>query len=442
MPLDNNNIPYCITEARTRLIVKHVFFSVILYEQCQLVVVADSDDLWRGMPVPTACTDGKHIVINLEFFESLQLEERVFVLAHEVYHAMALHPRRMAYYRINGLFGHVFYGSMYNIAADAVINQCLVTDKIGRMPKQGVLFPNGIRRKDGSVYTITGQETPEVVYEIMLETAKKMPPPPGGGSGDGPGGPGGPGDGQQIIDDNRGQGEADTDLVEADTQTASQINEEEMRAAIQSAANQAKARGTLPAGLQAFIDEFLEPQVNWEEQLRTAIVMRSNPETFDWNKANRRQLLRGLYMPRRVGRTCGPVAIGIDTSGSVSNEELSAFMGESSAILSDVNPEKVYVIWCDAVVERVDELDSAEDLLQLTKAEGIPGRGGTAFSPVFEHVRDNIDDEVAFIIYMTDGHAPFPEAELQDIAPTIWVMSTDVEAPFGTNIHLDISGRQ
>ena len=164
MPLDK--IPYTITEARTRLITKHVFFSVILYEQCRLVVV-DNNTTWRGMPVPTACTDGKHIVINVDFFSTLTLDERVFVLAHEVYHAMAMHPKRMKYYRTNGLFGYEFGAELYNIAADAVINQCLINDRIGKMPQQGVLFPNGVKHEDGRHYTITGTETPEDVYEYL-----------------------------------------------------------------------------------------------------------------------------------------------------------------------------------------------------------------------------------------------------------------------------------
>ena len=88
MPLPETEIPYMITECRTRLISKHVFFSVILYEQCRLVLVENTEDVWRGTPCPTAMTDGKHIVINLEFFASLSLDERIFVLAHEVYHAI------------------------------------------------------------------------------------------------------------------------------------------------------------------------------------------------------------------------------------------------------------------------------------------------------------------------------------------------------------------
>lgn len=440
MPLDGNNIPYCVTEARTRLITKHVFFSVILYEQCRLVCVENEQDLWHGMPVPTACTDGRHIVINVEFFNTMTLEERVFVLAHEVYHAMAMHPRRMKYYRANGLFGHEFSGKLYNIAADAVINQCLTTDRIGCMPKQGVLFPSGVTHEDGRRYIIKGTETPEDVYEYLMRRQKPNDQGGGAADGEGEGSSSGKGEGEQTISDQGGQGSAEGDLVEADTKTESEINETEMKASIQSAANQAKARGQMPAGLKQFIDDFLEPEVNWEEQLRSAIVSRSNPDRYNWSKPNRRMLLRGMYTPRRVGTSCGHVVCAVDTSGSVSDLELRAFLGEMASILGDVNPEKMTIIWCDAQVDRVDEVEEPEELRELTRAEGIPGRGGTAFHPPFEYAAEHVEDP-AFFIYLTDGYAPFDGTEGVVDCPVIWVMSSGVEAPHGLNIHIDVSGR-
>lgn len=438
MPLDSK-VPYIIEEARTRLIVKHVFFSVILYEQCKLVIV-DNNTPWRGMQIDTACTDGKHIIINVDFFATMTLEERVFVLAHEVYHAMAMHPKRMKYYRTNGLFGHEFSGELYNIAADAVINQCLINDRIGKMPAKGVLFTKGVTHEDGRTYKITGTETPEDVYEYLMRRQK--PKDQGSGEGDGQGGGSGDGQGEgdQAIKAQGGQGQAEGDLVEADTATESQINETEMKASIQSAANQAKSRGQLPAGLKQFIDDFLEPEVNWEEQLRTAIVSRSQPDSYNWNKPNRRMLLRGMYTPRRVGTTCGHVVCAIDTSGSVSDLELRAFLGEMASILGDVNPSLMTIIWCDAQVDRVDQVEEPEDLLHLTRANGVPGRGGTAFHPPFEYAAEHIDD-AAFFIYLTDGYAPFDGTEDVVDCPVIWVMSTDVEAPHGLNIHIDVSGR-
>jgi predicted metal-dependent peptidase len=431
MTLDT--VPYCVSETRTKLVVKHVFFSVILYERCKLICV-DNETPWRGQIVPTACTDGRHIVINTDFFDTLTLDERVFVLAHEVYHAMAMHPTRMKHYAVNGLFNCAFSSELYNIAADAVINKCLIDDGIGTKPKNAVLFPDPIEHEDGRRYQITGRETPEDVYEYLM---RSKPPQ---GSGDGYGDDDGSGGGQEIVDGQGGSGKAERDIKEPDTQTESEISETEMKASIQSAVNQAKSQGQLPAGLQQFIDEFLEPEVDWTEQLRTAVVKRSQPDSYTWSKPHRRKLLQGMVVPRRVGTTCGHVVCAIDTSGSVSDMELRAFLGEMSCILGDVHPEKMTVIWCDARVDRVDEITEPEELRELTRAEGVPGRGGTAFHPPFEYAAEHIEYP-AFFIYLTDGYAPFDGTEGVVDCPVIWVMSSPVEAPHGETIQIDVTGR-
>ena len=439
--MDLQNVPYELVEARTCLLTRCVFFSVIMYEQCEVVYLdqpdADGKFIWRGMEIPTACTDGRHLVFNGDFFRSLSLNERIFVMAHEIYHAMAMHTKRMKYYYANGLCGFKFIPELYNVAADAVINQCLVQDGIGTMPKMGVLYANGIKSKDGnSIYTVTGLESPEIVYEKLIEHCEDDPNGGGEGEGDGDGGGGGEGKGQQAIDNGGGQGDAESDLKMPDTATDSQINEIEMKASIQSAAQQAKSRGQMPGGLKSFIDEFLEPEVNWEEELRASILKSSVPDSYTWNKPNRRKLLGGMYTPRRIGTHCGHVVCAIDTSGSVSDRELMAFLGELSSILGDVRPEKMTIIWCDSQVDAVDEVEEPEELRDLVRVNGVYGRGGTSFVPPFEYTRDNIDD-AAFFIYLTDMYAPFPEPDLID-CPVIWVASSDVVAPFGTTIQIEV----
>lgn len=444
--MSDQQMPYIITECRTRLIAKFPFFAVLLYERCKLLILqgdTPENSMWQGRPVETACTDGRTIVVNLKFFESLSLDERVFVLAHEIYHVMAMHPRRMKYYGANGLFGHEFSFELFNVAADAVINQCLVDDRIGKMPQIGVLFPNGVTDAKGNVHKVTGREKPEDVYEWLMRSSGKKGKGQGQGQpqdGDGQGGGSGSGAGQQAIAQQGGKGKADQDLVEPSTQADSEVSETEMKASIQSAANQAKSRGLMPAGLKQFIDDFLEPEVNWEEELRSSIMRCALPDSYTWSKPNRRKLVGGLYTPRRVGTHCGHVVAAIDTSGSVSDRELKAFLGELASILGDVRPSQLTIIWCDAQVDRVDVLEEPEELRELVRAQGVPGRGGTRFDPPFDYAMDNIDD-AAFFIYLTDGYAPFDGTEGKVDCPVIWVMSTDVVAPHGKTIKIDASGR-
>ena len=421
------------------MLAKTVFFGVILYQQCKLLVLEEGEK-WRGMEVPTACTDGKHIVLSLPFFSGMTLEERVFVMAHEVVHAMAGHPKRAKYYQLNGLCGRKFSPELYNIAADAVINRCLIDDGIGKMPEDGIIFHRPLTKADGTAYTITGRETPEDVYEIMLESVPEDNEGSGGSGEGGPGeGEGEPGKGQEVLDGAGGSGTYEGDVVTPDNATESEINDLEMKTAITSAAKQAQAMGQLPASMKSFIDEFMDPGIPWEEHLRMNITSHASPDHYDWSRPNRRKLLAGMVIPRRTGSHSGHIVCVIDSSGSVGGTDLSHFLGAVSSILTDVRPEKLTVIWCDARVDRVDEVDSPEELVELTRAEGIPGRGGTSFIPPFEYVRDNIDD-AACMIYLTDGWGPFPEDGMV-ACPTIWVINSDVVGPFGTTVHIDTSGR-
>jgi predicted metal-dependent peptidase len=419
--------PKCITETRARVVAQAVFFATILYEKCQVHWCRDG--MWRGRPCPTAFCDGKNLVFNLDFFEKLTPDGRFFVMIHEIYHAMAMHPRRMKHYTATGLCGYKFSSVLYNIAADAVINKCLVDCSYGKAPEGCVMLPApGLSLGD---YVVTGLELPELVYEKLIENnpqiKQAMEQASKGQGGEGESGGSGSGG---VLEDM--QGSMGGDVVQPDSQTDSEINEGEMKAAVASAAAAAKAVGQLPGGLKRFIDEFLEPKVSWEEKLRQCIIARAGNDRYNWSRPNRRKLVSpGVYMPRRTGMRCGDIVAAIDTSGSVSDHELRMFLSELASILGDVRPESLTIIWCDAKVDQVDVFDTPEDLIHATRA-GRTGGGGTSFIPPFEYVRDNNLEPQTFI-YLTDGYAPFPREDMAPF-PTLWVMSTDVVAPWGETI--------
>jgi len=415
--------------------VKAVFFSCILYDQAKLAVIPEgADPEWCSIPCSTAMTDGYNLILNMDFMARLTVDERVFVIAHEVYHIMAMHAARMRKYTVDGLAGYPFCPDLYNIAADAVINKCLVVSMIGSRPK-GTVWIEKIRQKNGTDYVVTGAETAEEIYKLLLEQMpqKVLDELAKGKGKEGMGGAaakaaGGTGGG---ADDPLG---ADV-LPTSPDPAAGHVNEAEMKAAVQSAAQQAKSQGTLPAGLKRFIDDFLEPQVSWEEILRATIIARSGNDRTTWSRLNRRKLVSpGVGLPRRQGLRTGDIVCAIDTSGSVSEKELRQFLGEVSSILGDMRPEKLTLIWCDAKVDGVEVLDDPEELRVATVVRGAGGGGGTSFIPPFDYVAEN-EIPCQTFIYLTDGFGPFPTP---DKAPyeTIWCISSDVKAPFGETIRI------
>ena len=95
-------------------------------------------------------------------------------------------------------------------------------------------------------------------------------------------------------------------------------------------------------------------------------------------------------------------------------------------------PEKVHLLWWDTAVAGVDVLEPADysDLVNKVKPAG---GGGTDVSCVFEYVEAN-DIKTEAVILLTDGYTPFPSAPKY---PVFWGMTTDVVAPFGTNVRIE-----
>src|SRR6478735_7361326 len=91
--------------------------------------------------IPVAATDGSHLLINPKTFFQYNLMERVFVVGHEVIHAMAGHCELMHRLAAAGKVAYPdgkklpYDGATLNKAMDYVVNDLLVQSKIGTYNK-------------------------------------------------------------------------------------------------------------------------------------------------------------------------------------------------------------------------------------------------------------------------------------------------------------------
>ena len=456
------------------------FLSYYFYECCIEYPTRD---------VEGAQTDGRRIYYNPDFMMGLKPDERLFVLAHELFHCVMRHPSRMKYYGTTGFVRDLEYNSvLMNVAMDYVINADLVENKIGSI-KEGWLHDTAY----------TSGDLPEDIYEKLY---KKLPDEPrgrgpsgnrdgeptsGGSGGSGPSslGPepeknspprGGPGDGEksdgtlgnhQQPQDMVGEGnKASTDIGEAGRSGASTLeelarsgfdqvlppvldpvtgapdipDEGEFKEAVARAAAAAKAQGNMPGSWQRMVDELLDPQVPWREHIRMLVTGRIGSRHETWERPDRRRLAlargnveRMVFLPGRRGYGAKDVAVVIDNSGSIGGRELAAFFAEIGGILQDVRPKTIWLLHCDTRVNRVDQCSSLDELADL-RAKGSPGGGGTRFEPPFEWLREN-GVEPECLIYLTDGLGSFPS---EPRYPVIWCMTTELDPPWGETVRLDI----
>ena len=246
------------------------------------------------------------------------------------------------------------------------------------------------------------------------------------------------GDGQPSHDP-EGRGEVmDCPMPESagDPDTARREIEQEWDEARQQAAQSAKAAGKLPGSLAELLGDAHRHTADWREQLRDFMTATAKND-YTWSRPNRRHIASGLYLPSMHSEAMGSIVLAIDTSGSMSSEDLAAAWAEIRAIADELSPERVIVIQCDTTVTDVAEYD-ADDLPDTLVTRG---RGGTAFSPALARMEDYADAAVA--LYFTDLHCYDFGTTPNRPMPLMWIVQkngNEMTPPFGDVVRLDEGG--
>lgn len=361
------------TKARAKLIIDQPFFGTL----CMRLRPIETTK------VPTGATDGIHLYYNPNWFLKLNQFERVGFLAHEVMHCVLHHMLRRQKRE----------KAQWNIACDHAIN--LNLKDIGFNLPQGALVDE--KYKDMSS---------EHIYSIL-------PPIPEGLTNDfDPGNCGG------VLD----HPDAAKGQPTAKVQT-------EWNVATQAAAQEAKGRGKLPGNLESIIEGIVKPILDWRTILMR-FLRSSDKSDYSWVRFNKRLISQGLYLPALYSPALGEISIIVDTSGSVSDDELQYFSNETSAILQELNPSAVNFIQCDADVH--SNVTYTREDLPLTYE--YKGRGGTSFIPAIEFVQEHYPLTTA-CIYFTDLEGDFPEKTPE--FPMLWVTTVQHDAPFGEVVFME-----
>jgi predicted metal-dependent peptidase len=338
--------------------------------------------------IETAATDGKNILANKKFFNSLNSSEQNAVMLHEVLHLALLHV-----FRMNSRIPEV-----WNIAADIVVNDLIDLNTSFNLPA-GAIRDKSFRKK-----------SVEYVYEQLLKNPKKMKS-------------------FKLIN---------ADLLKQESHQGYSISEEEQLEietywkdsiqVLQKTAELNNDKGSMPGGMEAEIGKVLEPEIDW----RIALWKFVAKTPCDFDEYDRRFFYRGLYLEGLESEFIN-VSVCIDTSGSVSDQLLEQFMGELKGILRSYPHVKCDLFYADCNLHGPYEIESIE---------GVPkvfGRGGTSFTPFFKYIEKHSDHfhSNKALIYLTDGYGDFPKAST---APTMWIVCKDGletnQFPFGEVIRI------
>lgn len=338
--------------------------------------------VWDGT-IDTAAVNSTTMYINPAFFVGLPPQERVFVLAHEVLHVALVHMLR----------GQGKCPDKYNQAADHCINLLLLA--------RGFKMPDWVLKDP----QYTGMSTDEI-YALL----------PKPGPDDKP---------RKMGNDIKPGGE---ESKEAQAKAESEIQDILIRASIQSkmAGN---TPGSIPGDVAIYLNGLLNPKLPWNRILQKYLHATAKSD-YSFRKANRRFFPK-YHLPSLHSESLMNIAIAVDASGSVSDEDFKVFVSETSGILRMMRPEKITLIQFDTEIIKVDEVRSVMDLSKVT----FTGRGGTDIHPVLEWATVN---KPQLLLVFTDGEFRFTDVKTK--VPVLWVIhnSPQFTAPFGKVISYSI----
>ena len=389
--------------ARVGLLLRHPFFG----NMATRLIVKNCDD-W----CPTAATDGRHLYYNTQFFNALSNKEIEFVIAHEILHCVFDHLSRR----------EDRDPVLSNIAQDYIVNNTLVRDRIGTMPKLVDCFQDF--KYDGW--------TSEEVYDDLFEQAKK--------------------NGEEFLkqlgelldehvdwEDGEGEGGGEDEQEnKRPVYTKDELKKikDEIKENMMSAA-QAAGAGNLPKEVKRMIKNLTEPKMSWREIIRTQIQsIVKNDYTF--MRPSRKGWHTGAVLPGMNFEETIDIAIGLDMSGSIGNQQAQDFLSEVKGIMEQYQDYNIK-LWCFDTEVYGEEDFIAGDGKDLIDYE-IRGGGGTDFDANWNYMKENDIVPKKFIMF-TDGY-PWGSWGDESYCDTVFLIHSnnnkDIEAPFGTTIHYEM----
>jgi predicted metal-dependent peptidase len=401
--------------ARATLLVHKPYFGhITLYMDC---VAAAPGQLPEFAGVVLA-DDNHTVIIDPEFFLSLPLPLQCGILAHEGGHLSLHHLLR------RGSRDPI----LYTLACDLVVNTHLILSGI-KLPDEA--FTLKTAKKLFAPFPIAHYErlakmSAEAVYEILAQRYEQS-------------------DARQQLAQFALHFAPGRDLMErpptptpAQEKITSRGHERPQRMlpadwdrVAKSAEHFAeKSIGESAGSLSRSIALSRKVRLSWWHYVVAYLRPTDQRPTF------RRPNRRVLYIDDTILPTLTAVnpslAIALDCSGSISNEEFEGFINNVWTVINDMLCT-VRLLICDAAIQTDVTIIPGEPLPAVTY-----GGGGTDFNPVFRTLNADYPPPDV-LVYLTDGAGWYPKHP--PTYPVVWVLTPDHDdPPWGTQTLLEFMG--
>lgn len=392
-----------LSAAKTRLILDRPFLGALVL---RLPMKAEKPERCKSIG-----TDVRALYYNPEYIRGLSLEQTQFVLAHEALHCALSHFARRQH-RVR---------HRWDIACDLAINPLLI--KEGLKPPPGVLYDVGYEGMMAEeIYPYIKDDMEDETHDEHFYSEEHR----GGGTGGG----------DELPDDESGGGAGSGETRAGDsaggprplTETEQEQLAVQWRQRLAGAAQQAMQAGKLGGNLARLVEHLLQPQLPWRMLLARYMTAVARDD-YSYQRPSRRE---GDFILPSLKSAQVEVVVVLDTSGSITDEEMREFVSEIDAIKGQMRA-RLILHGCDA------ELCANgpwvfEPWEAFRMPDGLKGRGGTRFTPVFEWLeRERMRPDL--VVYFTDADGQFPRLEPQ--FPVLWLVKGRGKVPWGQRVQLN-----
>ena len=400
-----------LAAARTRLIMERPFLGSLVMH----LPLKEAGD-WCH----TSATDAQAFYFNPDFVANLSLAQTQFVLAHEALHCAMGHTHRRNH-RVK---------KRWDVACDHAVNLMLIEEGL-KPPLHGILANQDYMTLSAEeIYPLIPDDTPEESFDEHLfddnqdQGSSSEPDEPSAeqqGKGQGR-------EGQNESEDRDGSGSQTANKPRELSQAEREELSEQWKNRLAAAAQAARQAGKLSQSMLRWVDGLLAPNLPWRALLARYFAINQRDD-YSWRRPSRRE---GAAILPRLSSEGLDVVAAIDTSGSISDDELREFVSELDALKAQIRA-RVTLVACDyKLAEQGPWEYEPWDAMEVP--QDLEGGGGTDFRPVF-HWIETENRNPNLLVYFTDAEGDFPK--LPPNYPVIWLVKGKGNVPWGERVQLN-----
>lgn len=363
-----------IQEVMVELLLKQPFYGYIAAS----VIPAESRDVTS---MSMAASNALCLYYNKDWFESLNRNQAVGAVMHELLHIVLLHPFR----KLNREH------HLWAISCDMAVNEHID-------PEFLTCDAVTVEKIEKEIKTpIPRLKSAEFYYDIISENDNMV----------------------SFIDEDKDirvvlKNGSQLKVNKSIDSDSSEVNKNALKCMVSELVEQAKAEGEIPQGITELLEDIYGiNEINWRNILKRFLWGRGKTIS---RKTCKKESRRFEGMPGNRRSSGADVLLAIDESGSISNTDLAGFHKEVMAI-SKITGADIRVTQFDTQCTEPIPIERFGRNKERIK------NGGTDFRPVFK-LADDL--RIPLVIVFTDGDGTAPDSSCQQV---LWVLTKNGRKP-------------